>query len=113
MSIKVIEEEFVPYSIARRLLEQLIKSGVSSALIQRTHDYLVSVEKCNAEDAQKIVEELKKLNILKNETIAIIASICPTSIDELRSILVIEGKVLPTEDLEKILNIIFKYFKKE
>ncbi|MEM0373811.1 MAG: RNA polymerase Rpb4 family protein [Sulfolobaceae archaeon] len=112
-SIIILEEHYIPYSVARKLLEDVIKSGTSSALIQRTYDYLSSIEKCDFLTAQKIMEELSSINELSEESRALIASLCPSSIDELRAILVIEGnKFIPTEVLEKILAIINKHVKK-
>lgn len=107
--IRIVEEHGIPYSIARKYLESLIKDGISSSLIQRTYDYLTSVIKCDADNAQKLMEELKQFN-LKEETIAIIASICPDNIDDLRAVLVIEGSInLDKDQLEKIVEIVKKY----
>jgi len=112
-SIIILEQHYIPYSVARKLLEEVIKAGSSSALIQRTYEYLSSVEKCDASSAQKIMEELNSIEELSEESRALIASLCPSTIDELRAILVIEGgKTIHTETLQKILEIVGKYARK-
>ncbi|MEM0188303.1 MAG: DNA-directed RNA polymerase subunit F [Saccharolobus sp.] len=110
-SVFIIEEHYVPYSVAKKLLGEVIKSGISSNLLQKTFDYLNSVEKCDADSAQKLVVELGSI-IDREDVRAILASICPTTIDEVRSILVIDSsKSYTSEEVQKIIEIIKKYIK--
>lgn len=106
---KIVEEHSIPYSIARKYVEDLIKEGVSSSILQRVSEYLQQVIKCDSESAQKLLEELRQFN-LKEESMALIASICPDNLDDLRAILVIEGSTnLDKDQLEKIIEIVKKY----
>ncbi|QGA54481.1 DNA-directed RNA polymerase subunit F [Sulfolobus sp. E5-1-F] len=110
-SVYIVEEHYIPYSVAKKLLSDVIKSGGSSNLLQRTYDYLNSVEKCDAESAQKVVEELSSI-ISREDVRAILASICPITPDEVRSILVMDSnRTYTSEDIQKIIDIIRKYIK--
>lgn len=105
-SLKVEDEHYVPYSYAKKLLQDLISSGSSSTILQRTFEYLNSVTKCDSENSLKIMEELKDI-IQREDVRAIIASICPTSIEEVRSILILDsGKTYTTEQIQKIIDIV-------
>nr|WP_010978431.1 DNA-directed RNA polymerase subunit F [Sulfurisphaera tokodaii] len=105
-SLKIEEEHYVPYSFAKKILQDLISNGTSSTILQRTFEYLNSVAKCSSEDALKIMDELKEI-IQREDVRAVIASICPTTIEEVRSILVLDsGKTYTTEQIQKIINIV-------
>jgi DNA-directed RNA polymerase subunit F len=110
-SLKIEEEHFIPYSVAKKYLQEIISNGISSNLLQRTFDYLNSVSKCSPDDAIKIMEELK--DIIKREDIrAIIASLCPLTIEEVRSILVLDtSTTYPTEVVQKIIEVVKKYME--
>jgi DNA-directed RNA polymerase subunit F len=110
-SVYIVEEHYIPYSVAKKLLSDVIKSGSSSNLLQRTYDYLNSVEKCDAESAQKVVEELSSI-ISREDVRAVLASICPITLDEVRSILIMDSnRTYTSEDIQKIIDIIRKYIK--
>ncbi|ABP94239.1 MULTISPECIES: DNA-directed RNA polymerase subunit F [Metallosphaera] len=107
-SIQIIEEDYVPYSVAKEILKEAIESGSSSSILQKTFEYLNSLEKCSAENARKLMEELKGM-ISKKEVMAMISSLCPDNPDGLRAILTLEGKTFSQEELEKILDLIKRY----
>ncbi|WP_338601182.1 DNA-directed RNA polymerase subunit F [Sulfolobus tengchongensis] len=110
-SVYIVDEHYIPYSVAKKLLGEVIKSGVSSNLLQRTYDYLNSVEKCDAEVAQKIMEELSSI-VNREDVRAVLASICPLTPDEVRSILIMDSnKSYSSDDIQKIIDIIKKYIK--
>lgn len=105
-SLKIEEEHFIPYSVAKKILQELISSGNSSNILQRTFEYLNNFSKCNDNEALAIMEELKDI-IQKEEVRSIIASLCPTTVEEVRSILVLDsGKIYSTEIIQKIIQII-------
>ncbi|AHC51031.1 DNA-directed RNA polymerase subunit F [Sulfolobus acidocaldarius SUSAZ] len=108
-SLKTIEERFVPYSIAKKYIKELIDTGSSSNLIQKTFDYLNSISRCDEDSASKIMKELEE--IVKREDVrAVLASICPTTVEEVRSVLVIDpSTIYSTEQIQKIIEIIKKY----
>ncbi|MDT7860860.1 MAG: DNA-directed RNA polymerase subunit F [Saccharolobus sp.] len=110
-SVYIIEEHYIPYPVAKKLLGEVIKSGVSSNLLQKTFDYLNENEKCDAESAQKLMEELKSI-VSREDVRAVLASICPLTVDEIRSILVMDsGHTYTSEDIQKIIDLIKKYVK--
>jgi DNA-directed RNA polymerase subunit F len=109
-SESVIEEHYIPYSKAKKYIYELIKSGSQSPMIQRVYEYLNSVEKCSDEDVNSLLDEIKTI-IEKEEALAMIASICPTTIDELKAILVIDNKTYSNDDLEKVIESIKKHLK--
>ncbi|AWR99437.1 DNA-directed RNA polymerase subunit F [Metallosphaera hakonensis] len=107
-SIQILEEEPIPYSIAKEILKEAIDKGSSSSIIQKTFEYLNSVEKCSPDNARKLMEELRDL-VSKKEVRAMISSICPETLDEVRAILVLEGRTFSQEELEKIIELIKRY----
>ncbi|MUM64463.1 DNA-directed RNA polymerase subunit F [Acidianus infernus] len=112
MSSVIIEEEhYIPYSVAKKYVYELIRNGNNSSILQRTYEYLNSITKCNDEDAAKLMEELAQL-VEKEEIRAVIASICPTTVDEVRSILASDSKNYGQEILEKIVELVKKYLQK-
>jgi len=105
-SLKIEEEHYVPYSFAKKILQELISSGNSSTILQRTFEYLNTFSKCNEDEAEAIMEELKDI-IPREDVRAIIASLCPTTIEEVRSILVLDsGKTYTTEQIQKIIEVV-------
>jgi DNA-directed RNA polymerase subunit F len=112
LSSRVVEEHYVPYSVAKKLLSQVMENSQdTSNLLQKTMNYLIRVDKCEAEEAEILMQELS--DVVEREDIrAIISSICPISIDEMRSILAIEtGKTYSTEEVEKIIELVKKHLK--
>lgn len=105
-SIRVIEEHYIPYSVAKKYLQDLISNGNSSNLLQRTFDYLNSISKCDSKGAEQIMEELKEI-VKKEELRAMIASLCPQTVDEVRIILATDtSTTYTTEQVQKIIEIV-------
>ncbi|WP_258712504.1 DNA-directed RNA polymerase subunit F [Stygiolobus caldivivus] len=102
----MLEEHYIPYSVAKKYLQEIISNGNSSNLLQRTFDYLNSVSKCGDSGAEQIMEELKDI-VKKEELRAMIASLCPQSIDEVRTILATDtSTTYTTEQVQKIIEIV-------
>lgn len=109
MPLKVLDEKYISYSEAEYILSQYIsESQQVSSILQRTQEYLKSVKKLEFEESQKLREDLEGLG-LKRETSAIIASIMPDSLDELRSCLMTEEAQPPMDKLNQILDLVKKY----
>ena len=110
-SLKIEEERYVPYPFAKKILQQIVSSGNSSAVIQRTFEYLNTFSKCDDSEAEAVMEELKEI-IPREDVRAIIASLCPTTIEEVRSILVLDsGKTYTTEQIQKVIEIVKSHLK--
>ncbi|QKQ99894.1 DNA-directed RNA polymerase subunit F [Metallosphaera tengchongensis] len=107
-SFHIIEENDIPYSVAKEILQSFIQGVSSSSLLQKTFEYLNALEKCTPENARKLMEDLSQF-VQKKEVRAMISSLCPENADELRAILVMEGRTLSQENIEKILNLIKSY----
>jgi DNA-directed RNA polymerase subunit F len=111
MSYRVVELSSVPYAYVKERLKALIESGNSSQTIQRAFDYLNALSKCSSEDANNVMEELK--DVVGSEDVRVVlSSVCPTTPDEVRTILAMDtGKTYSPEDVDKIVQIISKYIK--
>lgn len=83
-------------------------TGTVSLLVQRVLDYLRKFSKIPPEKVEELREKLASTG-LKEESIVMIINVCPGTIDELRTLLVLEEKVLETEQLEKIVNLLKEY----
>ncbi len=109
-SLEVVEEHFISYPEAKKYIYEIIKSGSQSAILQRVYEYLSNVEKCPAEEAEALKAELSSI-VKKEEVIAMIASICPTTIDELKAIIVVDKTNYSDEDLQKIIAAVKSHLK--
>ena len=109
--IDVSEVRYIPYAEAKRLLEAIIRDGISSNVLQKTYEYLNSMGKCEAENAAKLTESLKSMG-LREEVAAMIASICPLSVEEIRSIALLEGKTFSQDELQLVLDLVKKYIER-
>lgn len=112
MSSQILEEHYIPYSVAKKLLSQTLENmQETSNLLQRTISYLSHVEKCESEEAEILVNELSEV-VDREDLRAMIASICPLSTDEVRSVLSIDtSKTYTTEQVEKIIELVKKHLK--
>ncbi|MCI2414585.1 MAG: RNA polymerase Rpb4 family protein [Candidatus Aramenus sp.] len=109
-SLEVVEEHFISYPEAKKCIYEIIRNGSQSAILQRVYEYLNNVEKCPAEEVESLKAELSNV-VKKEEVIAMIASICPTTIDELKAILVIDKSSYSDEDLQKIIGAVKSHLK--
>ncbi|HID17614.1 TPA: hypothetical protein EYP26_04900 [Candidatus Bathyarchaeota archaeon] len=79
---------------------------------RRTMDYVTKFAKLNTNQAKKLAKELvKEFKIEKGEAIQVV-NCMPKSVEELRAILAIKGKIIETEKLEKILETVNRYLEK-
>ncbi len=113
LDVEIVEEKHVSNPIAKDLLERFIKrleatSGTTTMLIHRTMEYLNKFSKLDASDAKALDRELQAFS-LKPETRVMIVNICPSTLDELRTLLVLEERTIDTEEAERILDIVNKY----
>ncbi len=116
LDVEVLEEKHVSNPEAKEILEKLVKrlevtTGTTTLLIQRTLDYLRKFSKMEPEDAEALSRELDSFN-LKTETKIMLINICPETLDELRPLLILEERLIETEEAEKILDVVNKYCRK-
>jgi len=76
-------------------------------------DYAAKFSKIDAEKAEKLLAELKEMELLDEEEAVQIVNCMPKSIEELRVFLAGGRKIVETAKLESILSLLDKYRKKE
>ena len=113
LDAEILEEKHIPNPMAKELLEKVVRvleiSGYTpTMLIHKTLDYLRKYSKMSSDRANALDRELQAFN-LKPETRIMIINICPETLDELRTLLVLEERIIETEEAEKILDIVKKY----
>lgn len=112
MPRKIINEENITISEAKHIVEKAIKNKDEAGELQRrTIDYLEKFVKLDFQQAKKLVKELvKEFKIEEVEAIQIV-NCMPESIDEIRIILAGKGRIVETEKLKGILEVLNKYRK--
>lgn len=110
MPRKIVEVKDITVPEARSMMEKA--SDELGEFQRRTLDYLTKFAKPPPNKARKAVESLmEKLDLDRKEAIQII-NCMPTSIEEVRSILAVKGKVILTEELQKILKEVDRFRSK-
>ncbi|HIC98537.1 MAG TPA: hypothetical protein EYP08_02450 [Pyrodictiaceae archaeon] len=104
--MKVLKAEYIPVPLAKKLLEENVKSGEESPLVQRTMTYLSAFTKCDPNVAKQVYEKLRNDFGLKDITASMIVSLVPRTIDEIRVMLDFEDKLFETEELKKIVELL-------
>jgi len=109
--MKILKLEEIPLPKVRDLLELRQKRGPLDSYQMASLSHASKLSKIPSEKAEKLVKDLIDKFKLSKVAAAQIVNILPTSIEELRILLVKEGKVFLTEDLEKILELIRAYLE--
>jgi DNA-directed RNA polymerase subunit F len=109
--MKVLKLEEIPLSKVRDLLELRQKRGPLESYQMAALSHASKFSKIPSEKAEGLVKALIDKFKISRATAVQVASVLPTSIEELRTLLVKEGKVFLTEDLEKILELIRTYLE--
>jgi DNA-directed RNA polymerase subunit F len=112
MPRKVINEENITIAEAKHIIEKVIKNREEAGEFQRrAADYLMKFARLEAQQAKKLVKELvKQFKIESSEAIQIV-NCMPESVDEIRAILAGKGKIIESEKLKGILDILNNYRK--
>jgi DNA-directed RNA polymerase subunit F len=112
MPRKIINEENITIAEAKHILEKAIKNREDAGEFQkRAADYLMKFAKLEAQQAKKLVKELiKQFKIEDVEAIQIV-NCMPESIEEIRTILAGKGKIIESEKLKGILDVLNNYRK--
>jgi len=99
---KVIDAKPITTAEARRILERATEEELGE-FQRRTHDYTVKFSKIPAGKAEKLVRDLSEKNQLDRKDAIQVANCMPSSIEEVRTVLAVKGRVFTTEQLEQIL----------
>ena len=102
MPRKLIDVKPITTAEARRILERA-KEDELGEFQRRTRDYTVKFSKVPAGKAEKLVKDLCEKHQLDRKDAIQIANCMPSSIEEIRTVLTVKGRVFTTEHLEEIL----------
>ena len=105
-----VKETFVPISKVKEILEEVKDKNYEQKL---AYEHAKKFSKLDAKKAQKLVEELSKLEMrkLKDDQIVKIVDIMPKDMEDLKVILEKSKIQFKEEELQKILEIVKKYEK--
>jgi DNA-directed RNA polymerase subunit F len=101
----IIKKEVITLPQVKKVLET-IKPDEMDQIQRWTYDYVRKFAKTDSELAEKMVRRLVEECELKPEEAIEIVNIMPTSIEELRAFTYGWKKLILTETLEKMLNIL-------
>ena len=101
----IIKKEVITLPQVKKVLET-IKPDEMDQIQRWTYDYVRKFAKTDSELAEKMVKRLVEECELKPEEAIEIINIMPTSIEELRAFTYGWKKLILTETLEKMLNIL-------
>ncbi|RLG81055.1 MAG: DNA-directed RNA polymerase subunit F [Thermoprotei archaeon] len=115
LDLEVIEERALSnaeaYKILRKIVDKIAeKEGAAPLLLVKTLEYLKKTTKIDPDSAEALRELLSKYK-LREESIIMIMNICPTTVDELRTLLELEERVIETETAREIVETIRQYCK--
>ena len=95
----------------KKILEKASKEELGE-FQRRTLEYAKKFSRVKPEKAGKLMDELgKKFQIERAEAIQI-ANCMPRTIEELRSMLTVKGRIIVTMQLEQILKVVDEYREK-
>ncbi len=106
---KVLKREEATISTVKEFLEKLRERAELSPMQRVTLDYASKLAKLPREKAEALIDRLMEEFKLSRFTAVQIANILPKTIEELRTLLVIEGRIFLTSELGKMLNVIREY----
>lgn len=101
----IMKKEVITLPEVKKILES-VKPEEMDQIQRWTYDYVRKFAKTDSECAEKMVKQLVAKCELKQEEAIEIVNILPTSIEELRAFTYGWKKLILTETLEKMLNIL-------
>jgi DNA-directed RNA polymerase subunit F len=101
----IMKKEVITLPEVKKILES-VKLEEMDQIQRWTYDYVRKFAKTDSEAAEKMVKQLVEQCELKQEEAIEIVNILPTSIEELRAFTYGWKKLILTETLEKMLNIL-------
>ena len=93
---------------ARRILERASEDELGE-FQRRTRDYTIKFSKIPAGKAEKLIRDLSEKHQLDRKDAIQVANCLPTSIEEIRTVLSVKGKVFTSDQLEAILKTLAAY----
>jgi len=112
MPRKVIDEKRVTIADARKVLEKA-KQEELGEFQRRTLDYTVKFSRLPGTEASKLVDSLvNQFKFERSDAIQIV-NCMPATVEELRAILAVKGRVIPIAQLDDVLKVINNHRKEE
>jgi DNA-directed RNA polymerase subunit F len=105
MPRKIIDEKKVTVADARKILEKA-KQDELGEFQRRTLDYTVKFSRLPGSDASKLVEEITNQFKFERSDAIQIANCMPGTVEELRAILAVKGRVIPIGQLDDVLKVV-------
>jgi len=106
--MKVMNEKLVPLPIVAKILEEESKKRELDSIEVITLEYAKKFSKFTAENAEKLLQELKDMGLPLEVSVQVI-NIAPESEAELRTILAPLSRTFTAEDIKNILAAVKKY----
>lgn len=107
--MNVIKEEIVPYSRAKKILESAAEKRELGYEQNNALEYLKKFAKLSDKKVAELIEELGKIEKLKDRHRVLIADFLPEDMDDLRVLFANEVANLSEEDKKKILAVVKKF----
>lgn len=109
--LEIIDEQDVSVAEARRIMDERKKQGPMTHEQKICVEYLEKTVHLTKKQVDDLVEELKKIDILKPRYVAVIVNILPDTEEEVEMLFSKERTNLKKEEIKKIVDIV-KQFKK-
>jgi len=107
--MKILDEKFITWNEAKKLLEKKDKEKELGYEQKNALDHLRKFCKLSEKKTNEMIEELKKIEKLKERQIMNIVNLLPQDLDELRVLFANEITTLSDEEKKKIVNIVKKF----
>jgi len=104
----MIDTKPITTAEARRILERASEEELGE-FQRRTRDYTIKFSKIPAGKAEKLIRDLSEKHQLERKDAIQIANCMPSSIEEIRTVLSVKGRVFTTDQLEGILKTLAAY----
>jgi len=105
---KLIDAKPITTAEARRILERASEDQLGE-FQRRTRDYTIKFSKIAAGKAEKLIRDLCEKHQLERKDAIQIANCMPSSIEEIRTVLAVKGRVFTTDQLEGVLKTLSAY----
>ena len=108
MPRKLIDAKPITTAEARKILEKASEDELGE-FQRRTRDYTIKFSKIQPGKAEKLLRDLSEKHQLDRKDAIQIANSMPSSIEEIRTVLAVKGRVFTTEQLEDVLKTLAPY----
>ena len=106
---RVVKEKPVPLAEVLSILEKTKKQGELEYWQRLTYDYAQKFAKYKPEEAKKLMDELLKMEKIREHQAVAIVDLMPETKDDIELIFSKERTKLEDDEVKKILEIVKKY----